>query len=139
MLVLLCDCETKEKFAGIFSILVVFCMDHTRSFYNLRRRSSAAPPGMSSSPESGGVRVHPELSPVVETSSTSPTETGTGSRGTDQPDDLGTTLLDSQDRQKTNNRLTPPHQYYKKQSICYRYGCSGLITKPRRAAAGRVS
>ena len=87
-------------------------MDHTRSFYNLRRRSSAAPPGMSSSPESGGVHVLPELSPVVETSSTSPIETGTGSRGTDQPDDLGTdvvpTLLDSQDRQKTTNRLTPP-------------------------------
>jgi len=71
---------------------------------------------MSSSPESGGVHVHPELSPVVEISSTSPTETGTGSRGTDQPDDLGTdvvpTLLDSQDRQKTTNSLTHTPHYF---------------------------
>jgi len=87
-------------------------MDHTRSFYNLRRRCSAAPPGMSSSPESGGVHVHPELSPVIETSSTSPQKLELVLKvrsslvmGTD----VVPTLSVSQDRLKTTNTVKQPY------------------------------
>ena len=104
--------RVRKKISGIFSVLVVFCMDRTRSFYNLRRRSSTAAPEMSSSSESGGVHVRPELSPVMETSSTSPTETGAGSEGTVQPGDFWTdvvpTLSVRQTKNDTTDSLLPP-------------------------------